>query len=313
MKNNKNIVKELLYSYSKYYQICFKLIVNNIQYFSNLNNENESTILNFKVKGKEAVLSCSKENFDEQLKIMSIAISECIQFDDVYSLFEKGLKEELDNEEKDSFINTYQTNLYSIGLIETNHVSEHLFEVLKSMISFPICQIVANKKIAFLIPKNIDSTLMMELKDTLEAECYCRVYCSSSSMFELNDLQKAYKEASEYLELMKKYDGSFIYANQKDCFFPYIIDSIEEDKAKLILSKTDTQVFDQMDEELLNTIQVFIRNNLSIAETARQLYLHRNTLIYRLEKILHITGLDIRNFEDAVKMEILLLLKKRFS
>ena len=312
MENN-NKVKELLNSYSRYYQICFKLVVNNTVYFSNFADENESTIYNFNVKNKKIILSCSKENFEEQLEIMSIAIREMIQEDDVYSLFEKGLKVELDNEEKECFINTYQTNLYSIGLIESNNVSEHLFEILKSMITYPICQIVHNKRIAFLIPKDIDTTLMMELKDTLEAECYCRVYCSSSSLFELDDLLKSYNEASEYLELMKKYDGSFIYANQKDCFFPYIIDSIEEDKAKFILSKIDIHLFDQMDEELLNTIQVFLRNNLSIAETSRQLYLHRNTLIYRLEKIMHITGLDIRNFEDAVKMEILLLLKKRFS
>lgn len=313
MENKKYMVKELLNSYCRYYQICLKLVVNNTVYFSNFTDENESTLHHFNVNNQNINLSCSKENFEKQLEVMSIAICEMIQEEDVYSLFEKGLKEELNSEEKDCFINTYQTNLYSIGLIESNHVSEHLYEILKSMITYPICQLVHDKKIAFLIPKDVDPTLMMELKDTLEAECYCRVYCSSSSLFELDNLQKAYKEASEYLELMKKYDGSFIYANQKDCFFPYVIDSIEEDKAKFILSKIDIHLFDQMDEELLNTIQVFLRNNLSIAETSRQLYLHRNTLIYRLDKIMHIMGLDIRNFEDAVKMEILLLLKKRFS
>ena len=313
MKNYKNNVIKLLNSYSKYYQMCFKLVVNDTLYFSNFNNEIESSILNFKVKEKDAILSCSKDNFVEQLKIISIAICECIQFDDIYSLFEKGLNEELSILEKEYFINVYHTDQFSIGLIESKMGTEHLYEILKSMISYPICQIEINKKIAFLIPKDIDSTLMMELKDTLEAECYCRVYCSCSSIFNLDNLHKAYDEASLYLDLMKKYDDSFIYANQQDCFFPYVIDSIEEDKAKLILSELSDDLYNQIDEELLNTIYIFLRNNLSIAETSRQLYLHRNTLIYRLEKIMYITGLDIRNFKDAVKMEIILLLRKRFS
>lgn len=313
MKNVKNNVQQLLKSYSKYYQLCFKLIVNNNEYFNNFTDEKESSILSFKIKDKDAILVCSKENFEEQLKTISIAICEFMK-EDIYSLFEKGLKEPLNRIEKEYFINTYQTSLYTIGIIETKNPTEHLYDILKSMVSYPISQIIQNKKIVLLIPNEIDSMLMMELKDTLETECYCRVYCSCSSSFnDLDNLQNAYQEASLYLNLMIKYDGSYIYANHNDCFFPYIIDSIEEEKAKLILSKIDKNQLNQMDEELLNTIQVFLRNNLSIAETSRQLYLHRNTLIYRLEKIAHITRLDIRNFEDAVKMEILLLLKKRFS
>ena len=168
--------------------------------------------------------------------------------------------------------------------------------------------------IAVLLHSDIDTNLIMEIKDTLEAELYCRVYIATSSLMNnLDDLQKGYEEANLYLNLMKKYDVSTIYANQKDCLLPYIVDSISEDKASLMLSRVDRNTFNQMDEELLNTIQVFLRNNLSIAETSRQLYLHRNTLIYRLDKIMNITGLDIRNFKDAIKMEILLLLKKRFD
>ena len=59
-----------------------------------------------------------------------------------------------------------------------------------------------------------------------------------------------------------------------------------------------------LDEEMLTTIKAFFDNGLNISETARQLYVHRNTLIYRLEKIEKTIGLDIRNFENAMTYKI---------
>ncbi|SHJ95999.1 PucR family transcriptional regulator [Hespellia stercorisuis] len=62
--------------------------------------------------------------------------------------------------------------------------------------------------------------------------------------------------------------------------------------------------FDALDEELLTTVSRFFQNNLNIAETARQLHMHRNTLIYRIEHIQKMTGLDIRIFEDALTFKL---------
>mgnify|MGYP000420550814 FL=1 len=59
-----------------------------------------------------------------------------------------------------------------------------------------------------------------------------------------------------------------------------------------------------MDDETLLTINRFLQNNLNIAETSRQLHMHRNTLIYRLEQIEKRTGLDLRQFEDAMTFKI---------
>ena len=58
------------------------------------------------------------------------------------------------------------------------------------------------------------------------------------------------------------------------------------------------------DEEAMSTISKFFENNLNISETARQLYVHRNTLVYRLERIERAIGLDIRTFEDAMTFRI---------
>lgn len=64
---------------------------------------------------------------------------------------------------------------------------------------------------------------------------------------------------------------------------------------------------DDLDEETMVTIQKFFENNLNISETARQLYVHRNTLVYRLERIEKALGLDIRTFEDAMLFKIALM------
>ena len=67
---------------------------------------------------------------------------------------------------------------------------------------------------------------------------------------------------------------------------------------------------DDFDEELLSTINKFFENNLNVSETSRQLYIHRNTLVYRLDKLQKSTGLDLRVFEDAITFKIALMVVK---
>ena len=67
---------------------------------------------------------------------------------------------------------------------------------------------------------------------------------------------------------------------------------------------------DDFDEETLTTINKFFENNLNVSETSRQLYIHRNTLVYRLDKLQKMTGLDLRNFDDAIIFKITLMVSK---
>jgi carbohydrate diacid regulator len=64
---------------------------------------------------------------------------------------------------------------------------------------------------------------------------------------------------------------------------------------------------DDFDEETLTTINKFFENSLNVSETSRQLYIHRNTLVYRLDKLQKQTGLDLRVFEDAITLKIALM------
>ena len=67
---------------------------------------------------------------------------------------------------------------------------------------------------------------------------------------------------------------------------------------------------DDFDEETLTTINKFFENSLNVSETSRQLYIHRNTLVYRLDKLQKQTGLDLRVFEDAITLKIALMVVK---
>ena len=67
---------------------------------------------------------------------------------------------------------------------------------------------------------------------------------------------------------------------------------------------------DSLDQETLFTIQKFFENNLNVSETSRKLFVHRNTLVYRLEKIKKLTGLDLREFEDAIVFKVALMVRR---
>lgn len=75
----------------------------------------------------------------------------------------------------------------------------------------------------------------------------------------------------------------------------------------LLFNRKTAKLFN---EEMLQTIDMFFRKDLNLSDTARQLFIHRNTLVYRLDKVLRLTGLDLRHFDDAVTFKILYVLKK---
>lgn len=76
---------------------------------------------------------------------------------------------------------------------------------------------------------------------------------------------------------------------------------------QLLFNRKTAKLFN---DEMLQTIEMFFRKDLNLSDTARQLYIHRNTLVYRLDKVQRQTGLDLRKFDDAVTFKILLELKK---
>lgn len=125
---------------------------------------------------------------------------------------------------------------------------------------------------------------------------------------ELKDVSKSYKEAKMALDV-----GKIFYA-QKDVVaynmlgIGRLIYQLPVNLCQMFIEEIfGDKVPQELDEEILTTINMFLENNLNVSETARQLYVHRNTLLYRLEKLEKMSGLDIRIFDDALTLKIALM------
>ena len=126
---------------------------------------------------------------------------------------------------------------------------------------------------------------------------------------ELKDLSKSYKEAKMALEV-----GKIFYAEKRVNAYNTLgigrlIYQLPESLCRLFIDEIfgDNEVPDDLDEETLNTINKFFENNLNVSETSRQLFVHRNTLVYRIEKLEKSSGLDVRKFDDALTFKIAMM------
>ena len=128
---------------------------------------------------------------------------------------------------------------------------------------------------------------------------------------EIKEVSRSYKEAKLALDV-----GKIFYSDRKIIAYSNLgigrlIYQLPLPLCKMFIKEIfDGKSPDEFDEETLTTINKFFENSLNVSETSRQLYIHRNTLVYRLDKLLKSTGLDLRVFEDAITFKIALMVVK---
>ena len=127
----------------------------------------------------------------------------------------------------------------------------------------------------------------------------------------LRDLAKSYKEAQIAIEVGKVFDTEKYIINYENLGIGRLIYQLPTTLCEMFLQEVfKKNPIDALDNETLFTIHKFFENNLNVSETARKLFVHRNTLVYRLEKIKKLTGLDLREFDDAITFKVALMVKK---
>lgn len=125
---------------------------------------------------------------------------------------------------------------------------------------------------------------------------------------ELKEVSKSYKEAKMALDV-----GKIFYAERnvnayRTLGIGRLIYQLPVNLCQIFIHEIFGDTLpEELDEENLSTIQKFMENNLNVSETSRQLFIHRNTLVYRIEKIQKATGLDVRVFDDALTFKIALM------
>lgn len=148
--------------------------------------------------------------------------------------------------------------------------------------------------------------------DMLNSEAMISVQVSYGTIVEeLKEVSKSYKEAKMALDVSKIFCEAKTVVSYNSLGIGRLIYQLPVNLCKMFIGEVfGDKVLEGIDEETLCTIDQFFANNLNVSETSRQLYIHRNTLVYRIEKLEKSTGLDIRTFDDALTFKIALMVVK---
>ena len=153
------------------------------------------------------------------------------------------------------------------------------------------------------------------ISDTLNTEFFAKVSVGiGTAVDSIKDLARSYKEAQVALDVGKVFDTEKNIVSYENLGIGRLIYQLPTTLCEMFLAEVFKKgSLESLDRETLTTIQCFFENNLNVSETSRKLFVHRNTLVYRLEKIRKLTGLDLREFEHAITFKVALMVKKYLS
>lgn len=242
--------------------------------------------------------------------------------EEVIKLF---LYEQVDEIELEDYCNEYKIDVHTprcAFIIETLSVSvQNIFDILTD--AFPkdredMWLVVDGRTILFAksISEDIDDDGLIELagamEDTILNEISIKAHIGVGRTKEdIFGLRDSYQEAKKAVEIGRIY-------NPNDRIYVYdslLLERFLHEVPAEVYEKFYTDIFhEELDkiftDEMILTIEKFFENSLNLSETSRQLYIHRNTLVYRLDKIQKVMGLDLRNFHDAVTFKMIMMMNR---
>ncbi len=166
------------------------------------------------------------------------------------------------------------------------------------------------------VKSNIDvkdlEKLARSISDTLSSEFFTKVNVGiGTPVTGIKDLARSFKEAQTALEVGKVFDTDKNIVSYDNLGIARLIYHLPTTLCETFLKEVfKKNSIESLDHETLFTIQKFFENSLNVSETSRKLFVHRNTLVYRLDKIKKLTGLDLREFDHAIIFKIALMVKK---
>ena len=206
-----------------------------------------------------------------------------------------------------------------IRAVENNDVS--IYDVVQNLfpdkskdfvISINETDIALVKETAQGIDAKTIEKMAATIADTVSGEFYTHVVIGiGTTVSNLKDLARSFKEAQAALEVGKVFDTEKTIVSYDNLGIARLIYQLPTTLCETFLKEVFKRgSIESLDQETLFTIQRFFENNLNVSETSRKLFVHRNSLVYRLEKIKKITGLDLREFDHAIIFKIALMVNK---
>ncbi len=212
--------------------------------------------------------------------------------------------------------------VFLIRIISANDISaydviQNLFPDKNKDFVFNITEtdIVLVKELKSAVDSKDLEKLARSIVDTLGSEFYTQATVGIGTVvYGIKDLARSYKEAQAAIEVGKVFDTEKNVVNYENLGIGRLIYHLPTTLCDTFLHEVfKVGSIESLDHETLFTIQKFFENNLNVSETSRKLFVHRNTLVYRLEKIKKLTGLDLREFDHAIIFKIALMVKKYLS
>ena len=152
------------------------------------------------------------------------------------------------------------------------------------------------------------SEIENSLQEELGVKCVIGISTEANHLRELAD---RYKEAQVAIEVGRVFETEKNIINYESLGLGRIIYQLPTTLCEMFLNEVfKKSPIETLDEDTIDTINRFFENNLNVSETSRKLYVHRNTLVYRLEKIKKITGLDLREFDHAIVFKVAMMVKQ---
>ena len=216
-----------------------------------------------------------------------------------------------------------ETNIKRVVfIIETQHEKDvNALETVRNLFAAKTKDFVTavDEKNIILVKEVRDGETYEELEktantilDMLNTEAMTQVHVAFGTIVgEIKEVSRSYKEAKMAMDV-----GKIFYSNKNVVAYSKLgigrlIYQLPLPLCRMFIKEIfDGKSPDEFDEETLTTINKFFENSLNVSETSRQLYIHRNTLVYRLDKLQKSTGLDLRVFEDAITFKIALMVVK---
>ncbi len=171
------------------------------------------------------------------------------------------------------------------------------------------------KQITANTPSDELEKIAQNIENTLKTELRIKTSIGIGTVSEhLRELADSYKEAQTAIEVGKVFDTEKSIMRYENLGIGRLIYQLPTTLCEIFLSEIfKKSSIDCLDQETLFTINKFFENNLNVSETSRKLFVHRNTLVYRLEKIKKLTGLDLRQFDHAIVFKVALMVRKYLS
>ena len=154
--------------------------------------------------------------------------------------------------------------------------------------------------------------IAVNIEETLKNELRIKTIIGIGTVAEhLRELADSYKEAQTAIEVGKVFDNEKSVMHYENLGIGRLIYQLPTTLCEIFLREVfKKNSLDSLDQETLFTINKFFENSLNVSETSRKLFVHRNTLVYRLEKIRKLTGLDLRQFDHAIVFRVALMVRQ---